>query len=71
MRATAVGPDLARVIARIAQPGQPQGNQPVEGQSPQGPSDPADGEAGGGDVRSEAEGIADADSEGLALGAPA
>ena len=71
MRATAVGPDLARVIARIAQPGQPQGNQPVEGQSPQGPSDPADGAAGGGDVRSEAEAIADADSEGLALGAPA
>jgi single-strand DNA-binding protein len=71
MRATAVGPDLARVIARIAQPGQPQGNQPVEGQSPQGQSESVDGQAGGGDVRSEAEVVADADSEGLALGAPA
>jgi hypothetical protein len=71
MRATAVGPDLARVIARIAQPGQPQGNQPVEGQSPQGQSESVDGQAGGGDVRSEAEVVADADSEGLALGATA
>jgi single-strand DNA-binding protein len=32
MRATAVGPDLARVIARIAQPGQPQSAQPLDAQ---------------------------------------
>ena len=52
MRATAVGPDLARVIARIEQPG-PSQNSPVADAS----GDAADGE--------------EADSEELALGAPA
>jgi len=56
MRATAVGPDLARVIARIEQSGQPQ-NSPVAN-------------ATGGDTV-EAEGGEQADSEELVLGAPA
>ena len=56
MRATAVGPDLARVIARIEQPGQPQ-NTPVTDAT--------------GDDAVDAEGGEQADSEELVLGAPA
>lgn len=56
MRATAVGPDLARVIARIEQPGQPQ-NSPVTDAT--------------GDDAVDAEGGEQADSEELVLGAPA
>jgi single-strand DNA-binding protein len=56
MRATAVGPDLARVIARIEQPGQPQ-NFPVTDAT--------------GDDTVDAEGGEQADSEELVLGAPA
>lgn len=78
MRATAVGPDLARVIARIAQPGQPQSAQPLDAQSQNTPpvdapgqSDPADGQVDGGDVPADASGGEDAESEELVLGAPA
>ena len=78
MRATAVGPDLARVIARIAQPGQPQSAQPLDAQSQNTPpvdapgqSDPADGQVDGGDARADASGGEDAESEELVLGAPA
>jgi len=56
MRATAVGPDLARVIARIEQAGQSQ-NSPVADAT--------------GDDTVEAEGGEQADSEELVLGAPA
>jgi single-strand DNA-binding protein len=66
MRATAVGPDLARVIARIEQPGHPQNAQPAAVAG-----DIAPVEVGGGDADDGAEGIEDADSEGLTLGAPA
>ena len=78
MRATAVGPDLARVIARIAQPGQPQSAQPLDAQpldaqplDAPGQSDPADGQVDGGDARADACGVEDAESEELVLGAPA
>jgi single-strand DNA-binding protein len=83
MRATAVGPDLARVIARIAQPGQPQSAQPLDAQpldaqsqntppvDAPGQSDPADGQVDGGDARADASGVEDAESEELVLGAPA
>lgn len=78
MRATAVGPDLARVIARIAQPGQPQSAQPLDAQSQNTPpvdapgqSDPADGQVDGGDVPADASGGEDAESEESVLGAPA
>jgi len=78
MRATAVGPDLARVIARIAQPGQPQSAQPLDAQSQSTPPvdapaqfDPADGQVDGDDARAEASGVEDAESEELVLGAPA
>ena len=78
MRATAVGPDLARVIARIAQPGQPQSAPPLDAQSQNTPpvdapgqSDPADGQVDGGDARADARGVEDAESEELVLGAPA
>ena len=78
MRATAVGPDLARVIARIAQPGQPQSAKPLDAQSQNTPpvdapgqSDPADGQVDGGDARADASGVEDAESEELVLGAPA
>ena len=64
MRATAVGPDLARVIARIEQPTQPQNAQP-----PMVGGDNADGEADDGGAG--AAGGEEADSEGLALGVPA
>ena len=56
MRATAVGPDLARVIARIEQSGQSQ-NSPVPDTT--------------GDAVVDAEGGEQADSEELVLGAPA
>jgi len=83
MRATAVGPDLARVIARIAQPGQPQSAQPLDAQpldaqsqntppvDAPGQSDPADGQVDGGDARADASGVEDAESEELVLEAPA
>jgi len=83
MRATAVGPDLARVIARIAQPGQPKSAQPLDAQpldaqsqntppvDAPGQSDPADGQVDGGDARADASGVEDAESEELVLGAPA
>ena len=66
MRATAIGPDLARVIARIEQPGHPPNTQPVAAGG-----DPAGGAAGGADACDDAEGIEDADSAGLAVEAPA
>ena len=66
MRATAVGPDLARVIARIEQPGHPPNAQPAAAGG-----DPAGGAAGGADACDDAEGIEDADSAGLAVEAPA
>jgi len=56
MRATAVGPDLARVIARIEQP-VPSQNSPAADATDDATDDAADGE--------------EADSEGLVLGAPA
>lgn len=68
MRATAVGPDLARVIARISQPAQSQNTPPVDAP---GQSDPADGQVDGGDARADASGVEDAESEELVLGAPA
>lgn len=83
MRATAVGPDLARVIARIAQSGQPKSAQPLDAQpldaqsqntppvDAPGQSDPADGQVDGGDARADASGVEDAESEELVLGAPA
>jgi single-strand DNA-binding protein len=66
MRATAIGPDLARVIARIEQPGYPPNAQPAAAGG-----DPAGGAAGGADACDDAEGIEDADSAGLAVEAPA
>ena len=66
MRATAVGPDLARVIARIEQPGHPPNAQPAAAGS-----DPAGSAAGGADACDDAESIEDADSAGLAVEAPA
>ncbi|MCX6483287.1 MAG: single-stranded DNA-binding protein, partial [Mycobacterium sp.] len=58
MRATAVGPDLARVIARIEQPAQP--NYPDDA----GVADGTEAEAGAQDGE-------EVDSPALALGAPA
>ena len=66
MRATAVGPDLARVIARIEQPGHPQNAQPAAAGD-----DPAGGAAGGADACDDVEGTDDADSAGLAVEATA
>ena len=66
MRATAIGPDLARVIARIEQPGHPQNAQPAAAGG-----EPAGGAAGGADACDDTEGIEDADSAGLAVEAPA
>jgi len=65
MRATAVGPDLARVIARIEQPSQPNySREPdADGDSP---ADPADGDIGPG-----AQDGAGTDAEGLVLEATA
>jgi single-strand DNA-binding protein len=70
MRATAVGPDLARVIARIEQPAQPNYSQ-----SPAADGDTTEDQTDGDDARVE-DGADDsagavADSEGLVLGAPA
>ncbi|MEJ6536310.1 MAG: single-stranded DNA-binding protein [Mycobacterium sp.] len=63
MRATAVGPDLARVIARIEQSGQPQ-NPPVGDATGNAEADSDDDTVG-------AEGGQQADSEDLVLGVPA
>ena len=65
MRATAVGPDLARVIARIEQPAQPNySREPdADGNTPE---DQADGDIGAG-----AQEGAGADAEGLVLEATA
>jgi single-strand DNA-binding protein len=67
MRATAVGPDLARVIARIEQPAQP--SHPV---APAADGDTTEDQADGDDARAGGtQGAAEADAEGLVLGAPA
>lgn len=71
MRATAVGPDLARVIARIEQPPQHQNAQStgVQAAAAEAPADgeqePDDGDADG----SEGVGDAEADADGLVLSA--
>jgi len=57
MRATAVGPDLARVIARIEQPPQSHGADST---------DPAEGPGEGADAEADDD---DADAEGMALSA--
>jgi hypothetical protein len=62
----AIGPDLARVIARIEQPGHPPNAQPAAAGG-----DPAGGAAAGADACDDTEGIEDADSAGLAVEAPA
>ena len=66
MRATAVGPDLARVIARIEQSGQPQNSQSTAAAAAG-----SDAEADSDDDTVDAEGGEQADSEELVLGAPA
>jgi single-strand DNA-binding protein len=71
MRATAVGPDLARVIARIEQPAQP--SYPV---APAANGDTTEDQADGNDARADdgadgSAGAAESDSQGLVLGAPA
>lgn len=66
MRATAVGPDLARVIARIEQSGQPQNSQSTAAAAAG-----SDAEADSDDDTADAEGGEQADSEELVLGAPA
>ncbi|MFZ4373415.1 MAG: single-stranded DNA-binding protein [Mycobacterium sp.] len=66
MRATAVGPDLARVIARIEQSGQPQNSQSTAATAAG-----SDAEADSDDDTADAEGGEQADSEELVLGAPA
>jgi len=67
MRATAVGPDLARVIARIEQPAQPSypATPAADGDTNEDQADGDDARAGG------TQGAAEADAEGLVLGAPA
>jgi len=70
MRATAVGPDLARVIARIEQSGQPQNSQSTAA-SGVGPAAGSDAESDSDDDTVGAEGGEQADSEELVLGAPA
>jgi single-strand DNA-binding protein len=64
MRASAVGPDLARVIARIEQPAQPN-------YSPQPDADGATPEDQVDDDDAGAQDRVDDDAEGLVLGAPA
>lgn len=53
MRASAVGPDLARSIVRIEQPPRPQAEDPTElaeDAQPAGPAEPAEDEADGADA---------------------
>ena len=64
MRATAVGPDLARVIARIEQPAQPSYSVALAADVDSA-EDQADGDDAGAQDR------VDDDAEGLVLGAPA
>ena len=77
MRATAVGPDLARVIARIEQPGQYQNSQPAAAAGEAADGEPYegdvadDGAADGAGASGGTQGAAVADSEALVLGAPA
>jgi single-strand DNA-binding protein len=70
MRATAVGPDLGKVIARIEQPAQPNYSRPpaVDGETTE---DQADVDDDGADDGPGAQDGAGADAEGLVLGAPA
>jgi hypothetical protein len=70
MRATAVGPDLGKVIARIEQPAQPNYPRPaaVDGETTE---DQADVDDDGVDDGPGAQDGAGADAEGLVLGAPA
>ena len=73
MRATAVGPDLARVIARIEQPAQPQNSQPgaaADGEPGEDDVDD-DGAADGAGASGGTRGAAESDSQALVLGAPA
>ena len=74
MRATAVGPDLARVIARIEQPAQPQNSQPAAAAREADDGEPGEDDVDG-DGASGAPGgtqrAAGSDSQALVLGAPA